>query len=102
MTVPEIGLDGFPKSSCANKKFTEEGFIFYTNYNSEKARLLRRILKYVFLFFGIVWSVRYYKRDSPKDIRSYLGNFGFKTRVVRSHSFNQSGLFLLVLILRKI
>jgi pyridoxamine 5'-phosphate oxidase len=36
VTVATIGLDGFPKSSCVVKKFTEEGFIFYTNYNSEK------------------------------------------------------------------
>ena len=39
MTVATIGLDGFPKSRVVLlKKFTEEGFIFYTNYNSEKGR----------------------------------------------------------------
>ena len=37
MTVATIGLDGFPKSRVVLlKKFDEEGFIFYTNYNSEK------------------------------------------------------------------
>ena len=37
MTVATIGLDGFPKSRVVLlKKFNEEGFIFYTNYNSEK------------------------------------------------------------------
>ena len=37
MTVSTIGLDGFPKSRVVLlKKFNEEGFIFYTNYNSEK------------------------------------------------------------------
>ena len=34
MTVSSIGLDGFPKSRVVLlKKFNEEGFIFYTNYN---------------------------------------------------------------------
>jgi pyridoxamine 5'-phosphate oxidase len=37
MTVSTIGLDGFPKARVVLlKKFNEEGFIFYTNYNSEK------------------------------------------------------------------
>jgi pyridoxamine 5'-phosphate oxidase len=37
VTVATIGLDGFPKSRVVLlKKFTEEGFIFYTNYNSER------------------------------------------------------------------
>ncbi len=37
MTVSTIGLDGYPKSRVVLlKKYTEEGFIFYTNYNSEK------------------------------------------------------------------
>ena len=34
MTVATIGLDGFPKSRVVLlKKFNEEGFVFYTNYN---------------------------------------------------------------------
>jgi len=37
MTISTIGLDGFPKNRVVLlKKYTEEGFIFYTNYNSEK------------------------------------------------------------------
>ncbi|AUP77471.1 pyridoxamine 5'-phosphate oxidase [Flavivirga eckloniae] len=37
MTVSTIGLDGFPKNRVVLlKRFTYEGFIFYTNYNSEK------------------------------------------------------------------
>jgi pyridoxamine 5'-phosphate oxidase len=39
MTVATIGLDRFPKSRVVLlKKFNEEGFIFYTNYNSEKGK----------------------------------------------------------------
>jgi pyridoxamine 5'-phosphate oxidase len=41
MTVSTIGLDGFPKSRIVLlKKYTWEGFIFYTNYNSEKGRAI--------------------------------------------------------------
>ncbi len=41
MTVSTIGLDGFPKSRVVLlKKYTEEGFIFYTNYNSEKGKAI--------------------------------------------------------------
>lgn len=41
MTVSTIGLDGFPKARVVLlKKFNEEGFIFYTNYNSEKGKAI--------------------------------------------------------------
>ncbi|MBT9189617.1 pyridoxamine 5'-phosphate oxidase [Zobellia russellii] len=41
MTVSTIGLDGYPKSRVVLlKKFTHEGFIFYTNYHSEKGKAI--------------------------------------------------------------
>ena len=41
MTVSTIGLDGFPKSRVVLlKKYSEDGFIFYTNYNSEKGKAI--------------------------------------------------------------
>ncbi|KVV14014.1 pyridoxamine 5'-phosphate oxidase [Flavobacterium sp. TAB 87] len=41
MSVATIGLDGFPKTRVVLlKKFNEEGFIFYTNYNSEKGKAI--------------------------------------------------------------
>ena len=41
MSVSSIGLDGFPKTRIVLlKKFTWEGFIFYTNYESEKGRAI--------------------------------------------------------------
>jgi pyridoxamine 5'-phosphate oxidase len=43
MTVSTIGLDGFPKSRVVLlKKFNEEGYIFYTNYNSEKGKAIQQ------------------------------------------------------------
>ena len=41
MTVATFGLDGFPKSRVVLlKRFTFEGFIFYTNYLSEKGKAI--------------------------------------------------------------
>jgi len=41
MTVSTIGLDGFPKARVVLlKKFYEEGFVFYTNYESEKGKAI--------------------------------------------------------------
>jgi pyridoxamine 5'-phosphate oxidase len=52
MTVATIGLDGFPKSRVVLlKKYTEEGFIFYTNYNSEKGKAISNNPKICLSFF---------------------------------------------------
>lgn len=41
MTVATIGLDGFPKSRVVLlKKYDEDGFVFYTNYDSEKGKAI--------------------------------------------------------------
>jgi len=41
MTLSTIGIDGFPKSRVVLlKKFDENGFVFYTNYLSEKGKAL--------------------------------------------------------------
>ena len=41
MNISTIGLDGFPKNRMVLlKKFTWEGFIFYSNYNSEKGKAI--------------------------------------------------------------
>ncbi len=41
MTISTLGLDGYPKNRVVLlKKFTYEGFIFYTNYLSEKGKAI--------------------------------------------------------------
>lgn len=43
MTVSTFGLDGFPKARVVLlKKYNEEGFIFYTNYDSEKGKAIEK------------------------------------------------------------
>lgn len=41
MTISSLGLDGYPKSRIVLlKSFSEEGFTFFTNYNSEKGKAI--------------------------------------------------------------
>ena len=41
MTLSTLGEDGFPKGRVVLlKKYTHEGFIFYTNYESEKGKAI--------------------------------------------------------------
>jgi pyridoxamine 5'-phosphate oxidase len=41
MTISTIGLDGYPKSRVVLlKRYTYEGFIFFTNYASEKGKAI--------------------------------------------------------------
>lgn len=41
MTISTVGLDGFPKARVVLlKRFNEDGFVFYTNYESEKGKAI--------------------------------------------------------------
>ncbi len=52
MTVTTSGLDGFPKSRIVLlKNFDEDGFVFYTNYDSEKGKAMRDNNKVCISFF---------------------------------------------------
>jgi pyridoxamine 5'-phosphate oxidase len=43
MTISTIGLDGYPKNRVVLlKRYTYEGFIFYTNYESEKGKAISK------------------------------------------------------------
>ncbi|SHE75745.1 Pyridoxamine 5'-phosphate oxidase [Psychroflexus salarius] len=54
MSVSTIGEDGFPKSRVVLlKSYNENGFVFYTNYNSEKGQALINNPKTCLSFF---WS----------------------------------------------
>ncbi len=52
MNVSSIGLDGFPKSRIVLlKEFSTEGFIFYTNFGSDKAKAIVENPKVCLSFF---------------------------------------------------
>jgi len=43
MTISTVGLDGYPKNRVVLlKRYTYEGFIFYTNYESEKGKAIAK------------------------------------------------------------
>jgi len=52
MTISTIGPNGFPKNRVVLlKEFSNEGFIFYTNYTSEKGKSLEKNPKICLSFF---------------------------------------------------
>ncbi len=52
MTVSTKGLDGFPKSRVVLlKQFTYEGFVFFTNYESEKGQAIAEDNRICLSFF---------------------------------------------------
>jgi pyridoxamine 5'-phosphate oxidase len=52
MTISAIGLDGFPKNRVVLlKRYTWEGFVFYTNYNSEKGKAIAENSQVCLSFF---------------------------------------------------
>lgn len=52
MTVSTVGLDGFPKSRVVLlKEYDREGFVFYTNYLSEKGKSISENPKVCLSFF---------------------------------------------------
>ncbi len=59
MTISTIGLDGYPKSRVVLlKKYTHEGFIFYTNYDSEKGKAIQQIPMSVYPSFGTLQNAK--------------------------------------------
>jgi len=56
MTLSTFGLDGYPKNRIVLlKKYTYEGFIFYTNYESEKGKAIKENPNVcISFFFGIL------------------------------------------------
>ena len=52
MTISTIGIDNFPKSRIVLlKQIEENGFVFYTNYNSEKGKSILKNPKVSMSFF---------------------------------------------------
>jgi pyridoxamine 5'-phosphate oxidase len=52
MTISTLGLDGYPKGRIVLlKRFTHEGFVFYSNYDSEKGKAIDNNPKVCLSFF---------------------------------------------------
>lgn len=81
MTLTTIGLDGFPKARVVLlKKFTEEGFIFYTNYNSEKGKAIAENPHVCLSFFWHTMERQVIIKGIAKKIDSVSSDIYFESR----------------------
>jgi len=81
MTVSTIGLDGFPKNRVVLlKKYNEEGFIFYTNYESEKGRAIERNPNVCVSFFWPVMERQIIIKGKAEKIAENLSDGYFESR----------------------
>ncbi len=81
MTLSSIGLDGFPKSRVVLlKKFTSEGFIFYTNYNSEKGKAIANNNNICLSFFWPALEQQIIIKGNAEILEENLSDGYFKSR----------------------
>ena len=81
MTVSTIGLDGFPKSRIVLlKKYTHEGFIFYTNYNSEKGKAIAKNPQVCISFFWPGLERQIIIKGNAEKIAENLSDGYFESR----------------------
>jgi pyridoxamine 5'-phosphate oxidase len=85
MTVSTIGLDGFPKARVVLlKQFTFEGFIFYTNYDSEKGKAMAQNPNVCLSFFWHSLERQIIIKGTARKIAENLSDGYFESRPVGS------------------
>ena len=81
MTVATLGLDGFPKSRVVLlKKYTFEGFIFYSNYKSEKGLAIARDPRICLSFFWPVLERQVIIKGKAEILAENLSDGYFESR----------------------
>lgn len=81
MTVSTMGLDGYPKSRVVLlKKYTYEGFIFYTNYDSEKGKAIANNPQVCLSFFWPGLERQIIIKGSAEKIAGNLSDGYFESR----------------------
>jgi len=81
MTISTIGLDGFPKNRVVLlKKYTYEGFIFYTNYKSEKGKAIANNPNVCISFFWPNLERQIIIKGSAEKIAKNLSDGYFESR----------------------
>ncbi|WP_296316815.1 pyridoxamine 5'-phosphate oxidase [Winogradskyella sp. UBA3174] len=81
MTLSTIGLDGFPKSRVVLlKKYTYEGFIFYTNYESEKGKAIHANPNICLSFFWPAAERQIIIKGKAEKISENLSDGYFESR----------------------
>ncbi len=81
MSIATLGLDGYPKNRIVLlKRFTWEGFIFYTNYNSEKGKSITQNPKVCATFFWHSLEHQIIIKGKAEKIAENLSDGYFETR----------------------
>jgi len=81
MTLATNGLDGYPKNRIVLlKKFTHEGFIFYTNYSSEKGQAIAKDPKVSLSFFWSALERQVIVKGKAEKIPGNLSDGYFESR----------------------
>ena len=81
MTISTLGLDGYPKARVVLlKKYTHEGFIFYTNYKSEKGRAIEANPNVCLSFFWQVAERQVIIKGKAEKIAENLSDGYFESR----------------------
>ncbi len=81
MTLSTVGIDGFPKNRIVLlKEFDEEGFTFYTNYNSEKGLSISKNNKVCLSFFWEQHERQVIIKGYAKKISDLKSNKYFNSR----------------------
>ena len=81
MTVSTFGLDGYPKSRVVLlKRFTYEGFVFYTNYNSEKGKAIAHNPNICLSFFWHSFERQVIIKGKAEKIAENLSDGYFESR----------------------
>ncbi|WP_224483218.1 pyridoxamine 5'-phosphate oxidase [Robertkochia aurantiaca] len=81
MTISTVGLDGFPKNRVVLlKRYTEEGFIFFTNYESEKGRAIDKDPRVCLSFFWPNLERQVIVKGKAEKIAENLSDGYFESR----------------------
>ena len=81
MTISTIGNDGYPKSRVVLlKKYTEEGFVFYTNYTSEKGKAIEENKHICLSFFWPALEQQIIIKGTAEKLAANLSDGYFKSR----------------------
>lgn len=81
MSISSIGIDGFPKTRVVLlKKYTPEGFIFYTNYNSEKGKAILQNNKVCLSFFWAGLERQVIIKGNAEKVAEHMSDGYFKSR----------------------
>jgi len=81
VSLSTIGKDGYPKSRIVLlKKYNEEGFIFYTNYNSEKGKAIQENNQVCLSFFWPGLEQQIIIKGNVEKLQENLSDGYFKSR----------------------